>query len=225
MGGSLQPYYADPACTCTYSIDRRPGFQPDERGRLFSYKKSENSRQTMLDNLARAFPAVLPSKVLTFDCDATELDPRRFETKPKICFIDGEHTDRAAYSDFQFCRKIADHDGIIVFHDADLVFRAIRRAENLLTSESVRFASVLLPHCVYAILLNGAVDAYLPKLEPFGIDREHYFRKVEQRLALVQEKNRRSKIRQLRDWLSNYPRLYEFLRTIKGLFMQNSIRP
>ncbi|MDQ6770241.1 MAG: class I SAM-dependent methyltransferase [Gemmatimonadota bacterium] len=225
MGGSLQPYFADPACTRIYSIDRRPVFWPDERGRLFSYKKSENSSQTMLDNLARAFPAGFPGKVLTFDCDATELDPSQFENKPKICFIDGEHTDRAAYSDFQVCRNIADRDGIIVFHDADLVFRAIKRAENFLANESVQFASLVLPHCVYAILLNGAVEAYFPKLEPFGIDREHYFRKVEQRLALVQEKNRRSKIRQLRDWLSNYPRLYEFLRTIKGLFMQNSTGP
>jgi hypothetical protein len=216
MGGSLQPYYADPLCTRVYSIDKRPDFIPDERGRLFSYPKSENSSQIMLDNLARAFPTVLANKVRTFDCGAGEVDPAQFEKKPRICFIDGEHTDRAAYSDFQFCSRIADRDAIIAFHDADVVFNAIRKAEKYLASESVKFASVILPDRVYVILQNAAVDAYFANLQPFAEDREEYFRRVEENLVRMQEANRKSTIRRLRDWLSNYPWLYDLLRRTKG---------
>lgn len=35
LGGTIQPYVVDPVCKLVYSIDKRPDFQPDERGRFF----------------------------------------------------------------------------------------------------------------------------------------------------------------------------------------------
>jgi len=217
MGGSLQPYYADSVCTRIYSIDKRPAFMPDERGRLFSYPRSENSTQAMLANLSRAFLAVSGAKVQTFDCDAGDLDPAAFGDRPRLCFIDGEHTAGAAYSDFRFCLKVVDQDGIIAFHDADVVFNAIMRAESELSAQSIKFKGMVLGGCVYAILLNGAVEACSARLQRIQQDREQYFRKASEKLARIRSENRHNKIGKLRDWLSNYPRLYDFLRETKGV--------
>ena len=44
---------------------------------------------------------------------------------PHLCFIDGEHTNPAAARDADFCRMALQVPGVIAFHDAPVVARAI----------------------------------------------------------------------------------------------------
>jgi methyltransferase family protein len=217
MGGSLQPFYADPLCKRMYSIDKRPEFMPDERGRLISYPKSENSANTMLSNLKRAFPLSDATRVVTFEADASDVDTSRINPSPQLCFIDGEHTDVAVFRDFRFCLKVVAADGIIAMHDADLVFKGIQLAETKLAGDGARFQSFILPDRVFVILLNGAIEAYSVALRADALDREQYFARVERNLGKERAANQASWVNRTRDWLANYPWAYRMLRSGKGL--------
>ena len=124
LGGSLQTHVLDDRCEHIFSIDKRPTRQPDERGQDDQYP--DNSTDRMLDNLKRVSPNAL-HKISCFDDDAANIDPALISPKPQICFIDGEHTDRACVSDAEFCLKVIDRDGLLVFHDA---IRRLQRAHG-----------------------------------------------------------------------------------------------
>ena len=120
LGGSLQ-YLQDPRCRRIYSIDNRTR---DER-------HAENSEQAMLDNLRRAAPGGT-DKLVCFASDARDVHPRAIDEAPDICFIDGEHTDRAVLSDFAFCLAVCAPDAAILFHDAGSTRPGIKECLRLL---------------------------------------------------------------------------------------------
>ena len=60
LGGTIQPHYLDPRCSLIYSIDKRPPFQPDERGRNFDYP--DNSTEKMLENIGISFPGKISTR-------------------------------------------------------------------------------------------------------------------------------------------------------------------
>jgi hypothetical protein len=148
LGGSIQPYLFDRQCARIFSIDKRPPYQPDERGANYFY--TNNSTQRMLDKLSAVHEPGL-AKLTCLDGDASEIDPAAVQPAPELCFIDGEHTDGAAFSDFQFCRKVLAKDGLILFHDAAIVYNGLSRCVEYLQAQQIPFRAYNLPDVVFAI--------------------------------------------------------------------------
>lgn len=204
LGGSIQPHYVDPLCKLIYSIDKRPLVIPDERGRNFEYP--DNSSARMLSMLANTFPSVNSRKIEVFDCDASDVDHSDITEKPHLCFIDGEHTNSAVFSDFKFCLDNSCPDSIICFHDANFIFRGIQSIKAYLSEKSLRFEGIMLGGCTYVILLNEAVETYSDKLRPFCQSESNYFKKA--RILLLKERlNHR------------WPLIYRGLRLAKRVVM------
>lgn len=213
LGGTIQPYYVDPLCTLIYSIDKRPEFQLDERGRLYRY--TDNSTKKMLENLSCAFPSVDRNKVRAFDSESRRLDSSKIKEKPNICFIDGEHTTQAVFSDFKFCLKVCHSNSIIVFHDTCYVFEGIKKIKKYLSNKSIPFCGFMLEGSVYSILLNEAIGAYSGKIKTYSKNEEDYFRKSSEILLEIRRENRKDKIGMIKDVIRKHPRLYQFCCFIK----------
>jgi hypothetical protein len=126
LGGSLQAVIAEPGCTHITSIDPRPLVQPDERPEIgYRWEYADNSTGRMLELLSEV-PGADLSKLETIERSTEDIDPRHLSQRPDLCFIDGEHTNRAALRDAQFCLAAIGDRGIIAFHDAWVTSAAIR---------------------------------------------------------------------------------------------------
>lgn len=123
LGGSLQAMVADERCRRIVSIDPRPESQPDERPGLDRWEYPDNSTERML-GLLSSVPGADLAKLETVELSTEDLPPGRF-TRPDFCFIDGEHTQRAALRDARFCRAVLQGAGVIAFHDFKIIEAAI----------------------------------------------------------------------------------------------------
>jgi Methyltransferase domain len=176
LGGTLQPHLLDGQCALIYSIDKRPLEQADEA--IGTYHYPENSTQRMLNGLQEAFPQSPLHKIRTFDCDARELNQSEFSVKPDFCFIDGEHTDEAVFSDFQSCLAVCKPDGIIGFHDANIIAGGLARIKQQLAKSGTRFQGFVIPRHVYVILLNRAIEMFGEEIKATSQDESSYMRNV-----------------------------------------------
>lgn len=122
-GGTLQAVIADPRCTRVVSIDPRPQSQPDERFGHPLIEYPDNSVQRMRDLLGKV-PGADLAKLETIEDSTGNITPERVG-RPDYCFIDGEHTRAAVRRDARFCRTIMRGEGIVVFHDLNIVEPAI----------------------------------------------------------------------------------------------------
>jgi len=147
LGGSLQTFMRDPACTAVLSIDPRPHDQPDARGRRFTYEG--NSTERMLENL-RALAGVDLGKLTTLEAGTDELDPAALPVRPQVAFVDGEHTNEAALRDARFCALAMHHEGCVLFHDAPIV----RGAIEAFVDECETFSAVALPNRMFLVELG-----------------------------------------------------------------------
>lgn len=145
LGGSLQQYLQDPKCRRIYSIDNRT---KDAR-------HATNSEQTMIDNLRRVAPADM-DKLVCFSGDASLVCPGDIDRAPDICFIDGEHTDRAVLSDFAFCLRVCAPDAAVLFHDAGSTRPGIKECLRVLRRSGRPFVAQKLPGNTFAISLWGS---------------------------------------------------------------------
>jgi hypothetical protein len=148
LGGSLQPYVLDPRCRRIYSIDKRPAAQPDERGEDYVY--TDNSTERMMRNL-RSLSVEGATKITCIDADSSEVPTASIDARPDLCFIDGEHTDRAVVRDFAFCRRVVSPNGAILFHDAHIVYLGLDEIVRMLEREGVRFRAYHLPDVMFVI--------------------------------------------------------------------------
>jgi predicted O-methyltransferase YrrM len=148
LGGSIQPHLLDDRCARIVSIDKRPERQPDERGS--EYKYLNNSTARMMEKLKDVALEKL-GKITTIDGDTRELKPEQVTEKMQLCFIDGEHTDAAAFSDFQFCIKTLDANGAILFHDAATTYNGLLNAIKYLKDNEIQYRAYNLPDIVFAI--------------------------------------------------------------------------
>ena len=177
----------------------------------------------MLTNLNTVFPFVGAEKLTTFDCDACEVDAVEIAEKPNICFIDGEHTNTAVCSDFNFCLKVCHPNAIIAFHDTYLVFKGIEEIKNYLRSKSIKFQGFMLAGCIYAILLNEAVDNYADKIEICTQSESDYFKQARKDLWKSRLINRIPLWRGIYEWYKKsarsismrYPLLYRMYKWCK----------
>lgn len=142
LGGSLQPFLVDPLCAHIYSIDNRPLEQPKDERKKFKW--TPVTTQDMLDKLRPLYADGL-SKLQTFDVDSRSADPKAIKIAPTLCFIDGEHTDDASYSDFRFCLSAAAPDAIFLFHDIQIVYRGIQQCLEHLDQQRQPYRFYLLP--------------------------------------------------------------------------------
>jgi hypothetical protein len=151
LGGSIQPHLLDPKCKKIYSIDKRPSFQPDERGRRFDYPG--NSTERMLSLLA-AIDSLGVRRIECFDGDSKSVSPSCIGCRPNLCFVDGEHTPAAVAADFDFCLGVCASGATIVFHDAQIVFRGLRSVVSKLKRLERRFSAHALSDAVYVLCLD-----------------------------------------------------------------------
>jgi hypothetical protein len=118
LGGSLQALVAEPGCTHITSIDPRPLVQLDERPEIgYRWEYADNSTERMLALLG-AVPGAHLGKIATIELSTEDIDPGSLPHRPDLCFIDGEHTNRAALRDARFCLAAVGDRGVIAFHDA-----------------------------------------------------------------------------------------------------------
>ena len=173
MGGTLVPHLMDPRCSLVISIDKRPDAQPDERSVSFDYTRS--STKLMLERLERSLPFSALLKLLTYDCDAAALPEEARATAVDLLFIDGEHTNRAAFQDFLSLWRFAASDCIIAFHDANLITDALANVESFLSYQRVQFAGLVLPDVIFAVFV-GKYAPLAGALRRHAIDTEEFFR-------------------------------------------------
>jgi Methyltransferase domain len=162
LGGSLQAFVCDDACEAIVSLDARPPSQPDERGIVYRY--DGNSTARMLENL-KGLPGANTAKLTTIDAGTDAVDPAGLDTRPALCFVDGEHTDEAVLRDGRFCRAVLEDDGCIAFHDAWIVYRGLEAFVGELAVDGIPFEAYVLPSCVFVVELGGAGLAGSPTLE------------------------------------------------------------
>jgi len=188
LGGSIQPHLLDPRCALIYSIDNRPKTQPDERGETFVY--DANSTERMLAELEKVAPGGL-DKVVCFEDRAENIPPDRIDRAPDLCFIDGEHTNTAVVSDFDFCLSVCGPNAVIAMHDSNLVFRGIERIHERLRAEGLASRGFKLGGSVYAIALRESAIPDSDVIKSLAQSPALYFLRARVWLAYKRYRNRR----------------------------------
>jgi hypothetical protein len=151
LGGSIQPHLLDEKCAQIYSIDKRPEKQPDERGANYTYLNNSTAR--MMEKLAEVASQNL-NKIKTIDGDTRTLKTEQIEEKMQLCFIDGEHTDEAAFADFKFCLGTLAENGAVVFHDAAVTYNGLDQCIKYLKDKQIKFRAYNLPDIVFVIEIS-----------------------------------------------------------------------
>lgn len=123
----------------------------------------------MLDNLEKVYRPGL-QKITCIDDDGSNIDPQVISPRPQVCFIDGEHTDEACFRDFLFCLKVLEDDGLLVFHDAPIVYNGLSQIVAYLEERQVRFHAYNLPETVFVIEINDFAIHKLPVIHGMLID-------------------------------------------------------
>ncbi len=177
LGGSIQPYLVDPRCTRIYSIDPREIDIPDDRSEGWHSTYLGNSTQRMLD-LLRAIDAASVDKIVCIDQSSTDIDPAKIDPKPKVAFIDGEHTNRAALDDFSFCMKIIADGGVIVLHDFWIIYPAIFQIYDRMRRERPGAICLMLAGSVFAVFLDRNLPLSDSFLSEFYRRHKHYVRNL-----------------------------------------------
>lgn len=167
LGGSLQPHVLDPRCRHITSIDSRPPVQPDERGVDFAY--AGNSTARMMDAVGR-LSVEGAAKITCIETDTAEIDADTITPRPDLCFIDGEHTDRAVVRDFTFCRTVLAPNGAIVLHDANVIHTGLAEIIRTLEYASVRFRAYHLPDVVFVIAFDDCALHETPAIREMLVD-------------------------------------------------------
>lgn len=169
LGGSLQPYLLDTRCTNVISIDPRPDDTADARGFKSGY--GGVSLDDMLHSLQR-IPGADLKKLHTIEASTADLSTRDLPHRPDICFVDGEHTDVAVLTDARFCLSALGDKGLIVFHDANLVYGGIERFMRELATSGRSFRAFNFLDSVFFVELG---DMRVSDVEPVSsLLRESY---------------------------------------------------
>ena len=152
LGGSIAPVLLDRNCKRIYSIDKRPAVQPDDTGKAYHYP--ENSTARMMANL-RAIDPSADEKMACFDGDTASVPIPDFSLRPSLCFIDGEHTDAVAFRDYEYCRRVIQDRGTLVFHDANTLYLTLQRIVGDLKTQAVPFEAYCLEDAVFVVSLGS----------------------------------------------------------------------
>jgi hypothetical protein len=172
MGGTLVPHLMDDACRLIYSVDKRPVSQLDERGVFYDY--TTNSTQRMIEALRPAVQESALLKLITIDNDISDVMDSDIARKVDLIFIDGEHTNIAAFRDFVRSLRFMNQSFIAAFHDAHLVCDALLNIEQLLTHQQVPFRSHFLPNYVFVVCAGEFARLADQPLQRMAFDRQTF---------------------------------------------------
>ena len=117
------------------------------------YEYPDNSTERMLGHL-RDIPEADLAKLRTIDASTEALAAGDVPGQPALCLIDGEHTNAAAARDARFCRAVLGDVGTIVFHDCQLVAKAIAGFLRDLGADGLRFTAYPLPDLLFVVELG-----------------------------------------------------------------------
>lgn len=201
LGGSLQPFLLDARCTVLYSVDPRPLRQPDERGEAFLYRG--NSTQHMLDTLAPAYGAHL-DKLHCFERHVRDVQADELPRRPRLLLIDGEHTDTAVQEDFRACVALAEADCVVMFDDAHVVYRGLRRCLEWLRAEGTPFRAYVLPAKIAVVEVGNLRLAGAPEISELLVTAEAFLFAT--------------------DELDRYRRMVVALKSLPGVSLVNRVR-
>jgi hypothetical protein len=152
-GGSIQQHVVDDKCGKIISIDPRPESAPYPGG---SFKYPETTTESMLASL-KQIPGADISKIKTFEASTSGLSAEAIGVRPQLCFVDGEHTDKAALADGRFCLSVLAENGAIAFHDANMIYGGLRTILAELTACGRVFRAQMLPDSIFLIEV-GSID-------------------------------------------------------------------
>src|SRR5690606_31292405 len=94
-----------------------------------------------------------------------DIDPSEIGTSIDLCFIDGEHTDRAVLKDMQFCiRVLGSGGGAIVFDDAQIAYNGIANCVGHLEEMGTQFEAYVLPHKIFVIEIGDFTLSRHPEI-------------------------------------------------------------
>lgn len=161
LGGSLQVLIRDERCQKIVSIDSRPVSQPDERGHDWPYPENTTAR---MRQLLAAVPGAELSKLETIDSSTEALTSDTLDMRPALCFIDGEHTDRAVIRDARFCQRAVAEQGWIAFHDSGIVYRGLGSLLAELAESGIEHRSYFLPDTILVVELGKKRLAETPQV-------------------------------------------------------------
>jgi predicted O-methyltransferase YrrM len=167
LGGSIQPHLLDPLCARIVSIDKRPEEMPDNRGLTYKYPQNTTARMTEL--LREVEPSQL-DKLVCIDGESSDLDPAMIDGPIDLCFIDGEHTDRAVLADFHFVKRVLGDSGAVVFHDAQIVYNGLTTIIADLRASGQRFHAYSLPDYMLVIEIGSAPLHQDPRIAAMLVD-------------------------------------------------------
>jgi hypothetical protein len=185
LGGSLTPFLRDIQCRYILSVDERERAQPDERGARFDY--AGITSQTMITNLISH--GLETEKLETFDDSIDKLKDAK--TKFDLMFIDGEHTDHACFRDFIHGKKFLSENSIIMFHDSDIIYKALRIIQEFLVATGSRFKFIKVKESAVSVIFLG--DYSNPGFwEKFDVetDLDDYYARAENTLLEHLVRNR-----------------------------------
>ena len=134
MGGTLAPFLIENHCHAIFSVDDRERAQPDERGVNYDYAGITSEK--MINNLHHY--GLNTEKLILHDGSIETLQINSNENMFDLAFIDGEHTDEAAFRDFLYIMDFMKKNCIIMFHDSTLVFKALKLIILMLDKQSKR---------------------------------------------------------------------------------------
>lgn len=158
LGGSLQPHLLDSRCSAVFSIDLRPERSPDIRTTAgLNYRK--NTVEEMCRLLTAAHGAAVVEKLRTFNSDASDVRVGEIAQRPRLCLIDGAHTDTAVLSDFRACLRFSDRPCVIAFDDADLIYGGLGACLGLLREQGVDHYAYVLPTKIAVIEIGVPIHA------------------------------------------------------------------
>lgn len=129
LGGSLHFHLTNPACVHAWSVDTRlTGDIRDERHLKYQYTVTT---QDMLSVLERN--SIPTGRLTTIDGTVRDMP----DTLIDLVFIDGEHTNLAAWSDAEHSMRF--NPSVILFHDDWIVSEGIEQFADQLESQGQQF--------------------------------------------------------------------------------------
>lgn len=139
----------------------------------------------MMDGLSKHLPLASLLKLSTLDADVSALMPTDIALPCDLIFLDGEHTNQAAFRDFLSVRRFAKDNAVIAFHDTQYVFDAVANVEALLAYEGVKHQCLMLCGSVFVILCGEYAAFAANSLSRLSVDKTRFF--AEAKRALWQE--------------------------------------
>ena len=187
LGGSLTPFLLNNNCKRVISIDKRNQIIDDERNEKWSYRKI--NEKLMIKNLKEK--KLDTSKLKSFNGDISDYKSKE---KHDLAFIDGIHTDKNTFSDFLYTLDKVNKNCVILFHDSDVIFKALLLIKELLKKNNYIFKIAKFKDSVITGFFFGSFSKIdINKKITYTQNFEKFCKDADENL-LVQQLNNRVKV-------------------------------